>query len=66
MRQGREPLEFHASHIEDTCQELENPRIDRICFYGRIVRLRSARETDLAEGCSRKRHWGHVPYVLLV
>lgn len=51
MRQGKELLVFRASRTEDTFQELENPRIDRNYFYGRIVRLRSATEIDLAENC---------------
>ena len=65
MRQGKEPLVSHASRIVDTCQELESPRIDRICFYGRIVRLRSATEIDLAENCLMQRRCGHFPHVLL-
>lgn len=59
MLQGKELLASRASHIQDTCQELESPRIDRIYFYGRIVRLRSARGKDLAENCLRERRWGH-------
>ena len=65
MRQGKAPLVSHASRIVDICQELESPRIDRICFYGRIVRLRSATEIDLAEDCLMPRRWGHFPHVLL-
>ena len=56
MRPGKELLVSHASRIEDTCQELESSRIDRICFYGRIVRLRSATGIDLVEDCLIQRH----------
>ncbi len=65
MLWGKELLASRASHIEDTCQELENPRIDRIYFYERIVRLRSARGIDLAADCLGERHWGHIPEMLL-
>ena len=61
MRQGREPLVSHASHIVDTYQELESPMFDRTCFYGRIVRLRSATEIDLADNCFVQRRWGCFP-----
>ena len=68
MLQGKELLASRASRIEDTCRELEGPRIDRICFYERIVRLRYAKEIDLAENCLIERRWGrwgHFPNVLL-
>ena len=53
MLQGKELLASRASRIEDTCQELESPRIDRIYFYEKTLQLRSARGTDLAENCLR-------------
>ena len=59
MLQGKGLLASRASRIEDTCRELESPRIDRICFYERIVRLRYAKQIDLAENCLRERRWGH-------
>ena len=65
MLRGKEVLASRASRIEDTCQELESPRTDRIYFCERTVRLRSVREKDLAEDCLSQRHWGHFPNVLL-
>ena len=65
MLQGKELLASRASRIEDTCQELESPRIDRIYFYERTVRLRFARGIDLGESCLGERRWGHFPEMLL-
>ena len=65
MHQDKEPLVFHAGRIVDTYQELESPRIDKICFYEMIVRPQTARETDLGGNCLIQRRWGHFPHVLL-
>ena len=65
MLRGKELLASRASRIEDTCQELESPRIDKIYFYEKTVRLRSVRGIDLAENCLGERHWGHLPELLL-
>ena len=65
MLRGKELLASRASRTEDTCQELESPRFDRIYFYERIVRLRSARGIDLAANCLEERRWGHYPEMRL-